>query len=160
GDLGQTQLDAAPRRKILGLACVCRRADLLRRRTSHDDRARARRQVRDAGHEQTGRPRPSFAGDRRRRCVSAHRHAPLSHRRKALTRALGSLSSIGKPRCGPRSHYQRGRLIAAFIVVNVSAAAMLGIATSASADTLEAIRARGTLIWGADAEGGGPYVYP
>ncbi|MCA9048154.1 MAG: ABC transporter permease subunit [Planctomycetaceae bacterium] len=27
-------------------------------------------------------------------------------------------------------------------------------------DTLEAIRQRGTLIWGADQEGGGPFVYP
>lgn len=27
-------------------------------------------------------------------------------------------------------------------------------------DTLDAIRARGTLIWGADQEGGGPFVYP
>jgi polar amino acid transport system substrate-binding protein len=30
----------------------------------------------------------------------------------------------------------------------------------ARAGTLDAIRARGTLIWGADAEGGGPYVFP
>ena len=30
----------------------------------------------------------------------------------------------------------------------------------ARADTLDEIRARGTMIWGADAEGGGPYVYP
>jgi polar amino acid transport system substrate-binding protein len=30
----------------------------------------------------------------------------------------------------------------------------------ARADTLEEIHSRGTLIWGADAEGGGPYVYP
>jgi len=28
------------------------------------------------------------------------------------------------------------------------------------ADTLETIRERGTLIWGADAEGGGPFVFP
>ena len=34
------------------------------------------------------------------------------------------------------------------------------VASPAAADTLEAIRARGTMIWGADAEGGGPYVYP
>jgi polar amino acid transport system substrate-binding protein len=33
------------------------------------------------------------------------------------------------------------------------------VATAASADTLETIRQRGRLIWGADAEGGGPYVY-
>jgi polar amino acid transport system substrate-binding protein len=34
------------------------------------------------------------------------------------------------------------------------------VATGAAADTLDTIRARGTLVWGADAEGGGPYVYP
>lgn len=32
--------------------------------------------------------------------------------------------------------------------------------TSALADTLEEIQKRGTLQWGADQEGGGPYVYP
>jgi polar amino acid transport system substrate-binding protein len=32
--------------------------------------------------------------------------------------------------------------------------------TSARADTLDDMRSRGTLIWGADQEGGGPYVYP
>ncbi len=26
-------------------------------------------------------------------------------------------------------------------------------------DTLDAIRARGELVWGADIEGGGPYIY-
>src|SRR5438477_9813324 len=34
------------------------------------------------------------------------------------------------------------------------------VAPSARADTLDAIHRRGTLIWGADQEGGGPYVYP
>ena len=33
-------------------------------------------------------------------------------------------------------------------------------AAAARGDTLAEIRQRGTLIWGADAEGGGPYVYP
>ena len=33
-------------------------------------------------------------------------------------------------------------------------------ATIARADRLDDIRARGTLVWGADQEGGGPYVYP
>jgi polar amino acid transport system substrate-binding protein len=28
------------------------------------------------------------------------------------------------------------------------------------ADTLQVIRSRGVLLWGADAEGGAPYVYP
>jgi len=39
----------------------------------------------------------------------------------------------------------------------VMASAGLGMAR---ADTLEDIRARGVLRWGADAEGGGPFVYP
>jgi len=30
----------------------------------------------------------------------------------------------------------------------------------AIADALADIRARGTLVWGGDEEGGGPYVYP
>ncbi len=34
------------------------------------------------------------------------------------------------------------------------------LASSGAADTLAEIRARGRLIWGGDAEGGGPYVYP
>jgi polar amino acid transport system substrate-binding protein len=33
-------------------------------------------------------------------------------------------------------------------------------ASPASADALAELRARGTLVWGADQEGGGPYVYP
>jgi polar amino acid transport system substrate-binding protein len=33
-------------------------------------------------------------------------------------------------------------------------------AEPARGDTLAEIQKRGTLIWGADAEGGGPYVYP
>ena len=31
---------------------------------------------------------------------------------------------------------------------------------AAAGDTLDEIRQRGTLVWGADAEGGGPFVYP
>ena len=37
-------------------------------------------------------------------------------------------------------------------------AAILAAATRA--DTLDDIRSRGTLIWGGDQEGGGPYIYP
>ena len=33
------------------------------------------------------------------------------------------------------------------------------IAPLASADTLDEIRSRGTFVWGADAEGGGPYIF-
>ncbi|MCU0961598.1 MAG: ABC transporter substrate-binding protein/permease [Pirellulaceae bacterium] len=40
-------------------------------------------------------------------------------------------------------------------IVVASSAALL-----ARADTVESIRERGVLLWGADAEGGGPFVYP
>ncbi|HTU25190.1 MAG TPA: ABC transporter substrate-binding protein/permease [Pirellulales bacterium] len=43
------------------------------------------------------------------------------------------------------------------IVVVVAA---LACAAAARADTLAEVRARGELVWGGDAEGGGPYVYP
>ena len=43
------------------------------------------------------------------------------------------------------------RLVALLIFVSASAA---------SADTLADIRRRGAIVWGADQEGGGPYVYP
>src|SRR4051812_47687099 len=33
-------------------------------------------------------------------------------------------------------------------------------AAMAEADALSAVQARGKLVWGADAEGGGPYVFP
>jgi polar amino acid transport system substrate-binding protein len=36
----------------------------------------------------------------------------------------------------------------------------LCFASPAAADTLDDIKARGALIWGADQEGGGPYIYP
>jgi len=36
----------------------------------------------------------------------------------------------------------------------------LCLADAARGDTLDEVRQRGTLVWGADAEGGGPYVYP
>jgi len=36
----------------------------------------------------------------------------------------------------------------------------LPAASAAAADTLAEVRTRGTLIWGADQEGGGPFVYP
>jgi len=38
--------------------------------------------------------------------------------------------------------------------------AICAVAGSGRADTLADIRARGELVWGADREGGGPYVYP
>jgi len=42
----------------------------------------------------------------------------------------------------------------------VGLALALLLAGAAQADTLAKVRQRGTLIWGADAEGGGPFVYP
>ncbi len=39
-------------------------------------------------------------------------------------------------------------------------AAWLAYLPPALADTLDEIKTRGTLIWGADAEGGGPFIYP
>jgi polar amino acid transport system substrate-binding protein len=39
-------------------------------------------------------------------------------------------------------------------------AASLNPATVGRADTLDEIRQRGVLVWGADAEGGGPFVFP
>ena len=37
---------------------------------------------------------------------------------------------------------------------------LLSLANSAGADALDEIRQRGTLVWGADQEGGGPYIFP
>jgi len=42
----------------------------------------------------------------------------------------------------------------------VAVAALLSIHSGARSDTLADIRASGELVWGADQEGGGPYVYP
>ena len=39
-------------------------------------------------------------------------------------------------------------------------ATLLCVSARCLADTLDDIRARGTLVWGADSEGGGPFVYP
>ena len=41
----------------------------------------------------------------------------------------------------------------------ISAAGVL-VSHSAQADELTELRQRGTLVWGGDSEGGGPYVYP
>jgi polar amino acid transport system substrate-binding protein len=38
--------------------------------------------------------------------------------------------------------------------------AILATPAAARADALAEIQRRGVLVWGADAEGGGPYVYP
>ena len=46
------------------------------------------------------------------------------------------------------------------MVLSVLAARLSAPSTAAADDGLEKIRQRGTLIWGADQEGGGPFVYP
>ncbi|MHB8970823.1 MAG: ABC transporter permease subunit [Pirellulaceae bacterium] len=53
-------------------------------------------------------------------------------------------------------HVTFGRTMQLAVLIAVCSLA----AVSARADTLAAIRQRGVLVWGADAEGGGPYVYP
>lgn len=42
----------------------------------------------------------------------------------------------------------------------ILAALLLALPFSAAADTLDEIKTRGKLVWGADAEGGGPFIYP
>ena len=49
------------------------------------------------------------------------------------------------------------RMILVFVPLVAVLACGVGVAR---ADALDAIRQRGVLVWGADAEGGGPYVYP
>ena len=50
----------------------------------------------------------------------------------------------------------RSRRLILVIVVLLIANAIAAV----RADSLEALRSKGTLIWGADQEGGGPFVYP
>jgi len=46
-------------------------------------------------------------------------------------------------------------------LVRLLAVVLVGaVAAPAAGDTLATIRSRGVLVWGADAEGGGPYVFP
>jgi polar amino acid transport system substrate-binding protein len=46
------------------------------------------------------------------------------------------------------------------MVLLVLGAALLAAGAASAQDTLERIKSGGVLIWGADQEGGGPYVYP
>ncbi|MSP54514.1 MAG: transporter substrate-binding domain-containing protein [Myxococcales bacterium] len=39
-------------------------------------------------------------------------------------------------------------------------ASLLGVTTAYAGDTLEAARARGSILWGADQDGGAPYIFP
>jgi len=54
----------------------------------------------------------------------------------------------------------RGAAANAFQPAMLCTLLWLALATSAPSDTLAEIRARGFFIWGADEEGGGPYVFP
>ena len=49
---------------------------------------------------------------------------------------------------------------ASWRLVGLAILASSGIVSVAVGEDLATVRQRGTLIWGADAEGGGPYVYP
>src|SRR5689334_12525360 len=60
-------------------------------------------------------------------------------------------------------HYSRtscSRARALFGSVACAFAILAGCATTARADALTDVRERGVWVWGADAEGGGPYVFP
>jgi len=59
-------------------------------------------------------------------------------------------AAVSVTRCGRRRTLLLLSLLALFP----------GIARPAGPDTLDAVLQRGTLVWGADAEGGGPFVYP
>lgn len=61
----------------------------------------------------------------------------IIHRQRFTTRLSRSIARAGCVACG-----------------------FLLFASIARADTLDTIRQRGTLIWGADQEGGGPYLFP
>ncbi len=47
-----------------------------------------------------------------------------------------------------------------FAIVHVLSLCVLQTSMAVADDKLDKIRQRGTLIWGADQEGGGPFVYP
>lgn len=55
-----------------------------------------------------------------------------------------------------------GRRLFRELLVALALASLVAVAASAvrAEDTLAAIKARGVLKWGADAEGGAPFVFP
>ncbi len=115
------------------------------------------KKFRGAGHQRTGRPHASVAGHRRRRDLSPHRHAPVPDRKVGPGRPLAAKVAMA---ASDRS----GTLVAMRVIwlplLLVALLRALAPARGARGDTLDEIHERGTLIWGADAEGGGPYVYP
>lgn len=60
-----------------------------------------------------------------------------------------------KPAVGSRSYCRHAVRLAIF-----ASAILLGASSALAGEGLEAVRRRGTLIWGADQEGGGPFVFP
>lgn len=50
--------------------------------------------------------------------------------------------------------------LAATLALTAWSGLAVGFPSSAGADTFDEVMRRGTLVWGADAEGGGPFVYP
>ena len=57
-----------------------------------------------------------------------------------------------------RRHIHTGNRL--LVVVSVLAACLIVSSTAVAIDGLDKIRQRGTIVWGADQEGGGPFVYP
>jgi His/Glu/Gln/Arg/opine family amino acid ABC transporter permease subunit len=60
----------------------------------------------------------------------------------------------------PAIRAEKNAALGAFWLLGLLFLSIFPRAASADSDALRAIRARGRLIWGADSEGGGPYVYP
>ncbi|MCB9936889.1 MAG: ABC transporter permease subunit [Planctomycetaceae bacterium] len=81
-----------------------------------------------------------------------------------MTRAGASSSAFVSARIIARPPKQRlsrcVRQTLALACAAIQLAVVLLSTTAAADQTLDAIRQRGTLIWGADQEGGGPFVYP
>jgi len=46
------------------------------------------------------------------------------------------------------------------LILALACLAVLALSRTADADDLDRVKTRGVLVWGADQEGGGPYVYP
>src|SRR5438105_1107536 len=53
-----------------------------------------------------------------------------------------------------------GRMMPGTLRRAVCAVLFLALATAARADALDDVRTRGTIRWGGDKEGGGPYIFP
>ena len=61
-------------------------------------------------------------------------------------------------RMTPERSHRNGKVL--FAVCHILSLCMLQTSIAVADDKLDKIRQRGTLIWGADQEGGGPFVYP